>query len=349
MSLSLFSFLLFVLSLLLRPAVVAADLHVFIYHRFGESSYPTTNVAVDRFQAQMAYLRENGYRVVPLAEVVTALKERRPLPERGVVITIDDGYASVYHAAWPILRSFGYPFTVFLNIQAVDRGFSNILTWQQIDEMRRAGVDFEDHSYAHHRLADWPAGMDEQDYRRWISTDLARGARILADRLGRRPRYLAIPYGEYNEIVIDEAKKVGYAAVLSQDPGVVSSDTDPFLIPREPILGYDWATMEHFVMVLNRSDLPCVDMKPPLAPLTGSDSVTISARLLHPERYDPDSLDIYVSELGWLPASLVGDRLAIRSPVVLHRRLNRVAVGGREKASGRAAIRFWMLLRPPGR
>ncbi len=344
-------FLLALLLLLLSalvPARAAADLHVLIYHRFGESRYPTTSVAVDRFREQMAYLRDNGYQVVPLAQVVDALKQHRPLPERAVVITIDDGYQSVYHAAWPILRSFHYPFTVFLNVQAVAGGFSSILDWRQIAEMQRAGVDFEDHSFAHNRLADWPTGMDEAAYRRWIAADLAKGAAILTQRLGQRPKCFAIPYGEYNRIVLEEAKKIGYEAILTQDPGAVSGETDRFRIPREPILGYEWATMDHFAMVLGRHDLPCDEFTPSLAPLTTRTPVRLSARLLHPDRYLPDSFAIYVSERGWLPATLSGDRLLCREPVTLLRRLNRVAVRGQEKAGGRAAIHFWMLLRPPG-
>lgn len=345
---ALFFSLILSLGILCSPLPAFADLQVLIYHRFGEDRYPTTNVAVESFHAQMAYLKENGYRVVSLASVATALKENRPVPDRAVVITIDDGYASTYTQAWPILKAFGYPFTIFLNIQAVNDGYHNILNWQQIAEMRAAGVDIQDHGYAHHRLADWPPQMDENAYRGWIGGDLRKGAAILAQQTGERPKFLAIPYGEYNRIVIEEAIKVGYEAILTQDPGSVSSETSRFQIPREPILGYQWASMEHFKMILERRDLPCVEMQPPLVPLAGRKSFHISSRLLHPERYQAGSLDIYVSELGWLPATLDGDRLITDQPVTLRRRLNRVAVEGKERASGRTAIRFWMLIRPDG-
>jgi len=330
------------------PVSAMADLHVLIYHRFGENRYPTTNVAMESFRAQMAYLQENGYQVVSLASVAASLRDERPLPDRAVVITIDDGYESTYTAAWPVLKSYNYPFTIFLNIQAVNDGYHDFLTWGQVAEMRAAGVDIQDHGYAHARLADWPPGMDEGRYRSWIGSDLRKSADILAARLGGRPKFLAIPYGEYNRIVLDGAIKVGYEAILTQDPGVVSSATSRFQIPREPILGNEWSTMKHFKMILNRGDLPFKDIQPPLAPLVGTQPFNITVRLLSPQRYAPDSLSIYVTELGWLPAKLNGDILTTTRPVSLHRRLNRVAVKGLDRANGRNAIRFWMLIRPDG-
>lgn len=344
----LFFSLLLSLGVLCNPGSAFADLHVLIYHRFGENRYPSTNIAVESFREQMSYLQDHGYQVVSLASVALALKENRPVPDRAVVITIDDGYESAYTQAWPILKSFNYPYTIFLNIQAVNDGYHNLLSWQQVAEMRAAGADIQDHGYAHHRLADWPSGMSENVYRQWIRDDLRKGSDILAERIGTRPQFFAIPYGEYNAIVIDEAVKVGYQAILTQDPGAVSSETSRFQIPREPILGYEWGTMEHFKMILARDDLPCLEQHPSLAPLLASESFHISARLLHPHRYQAGSLDIYVSELGWLPATLHGDRLQTDQPVSLHRRLNRVAIAGKEQVSGHPAIRFWMLLRPGG-
>jgi len=340
--------LLFLVLGLFGPGSAFADLHVLIYHRFGESRYPTTNVGMDSFHAQMAYLKKNGYQVVSLASVATALREKQPLPARAVVITIDDGYASTYTAAWPVLKAYSYPFTVFLNVQAVNDGYHNFLTWKQIAEMRAAGVDFQDHGYAHHRFADWPANMDESRYRQWIGADLRKSADILAARLGARPKTFAIPYGEYNRIVLDEAIKVGYDAILTQDPGVVGSATSCFQIPREPILGNEWSTMDHFKMVLGRKDLPLREHQPPLVPLRDGKPFHLSARLLHPQQYQPSSLSIYVTEFGWLPVTLNGDTLTTDRPISLRRRLNRVAVKGKERADGRTAIRFWMLVRPDG-
>lgn len=322
------------------------DATILIYHHFGDDRYPTTNVGMARFEEQMAWLAANDYRVIPLAELVAMLRESRPLPPKTVAITIDDGYRTIYSKAWPVLRRYGFPFAVFLYVEGLEKKYANYLTWEQVGEMAAAGVDFQDHGYSHHRLADWPKGMDEAAYRRWIREDLQRGAALLAARLGATPQLFAIPYGEYNHIVLEEARKLGYEGIFSQDAGSVSDDTAPWLITREPILGQEWATLEHFKMVLERVDLPLADYTPGLAPLSDPTPSRFGARLLHPERYRPGSFGIYVSELGWQPAKQEGDLVYIDNQATLTRRTNRVMISAREKESGRTAVRFWLLTMP---
>lgn len=323
---------------------VGAGATILIYHRFGEEKYPSTNVGVELFRKQMEYLRDKGYRVIPLAELVGALQGQRPLPERAVAITIDDGFASIYTKAWPILKSFGYPFTVFLYEQAIENRYPNFLTWEQIRELQEAGVDFQEHTYSHSRLAGRPAGKSADEHRAWVREEMRHGGEVFAQHLGVKAKYLSLPYGEYNRMVIEEAKGLGYEAVFSQDPGVVSLATDRFCIPREPILGADWSTIPHLAMVLERCDLPLRD------PLPASDSSPAKkpeqfcATLLHPEAYLPGTLGIYGSAQGWQAANLQGDRLCVANRVPLKKGVNRIAVSGRERASGRTAIRYWLLL-----
>ncbi len=321
-----------------------ADGTILIYHRFGEERWPTTNVPLDRFRRQLDYLREHGYRVVPLAEIAGAVRAGRPIPDKTVAITVDDGYLSTYTVAWPLLRRYGYPFTVFLYVEALERGYRNFLTWDQVREMAAAGVDFQDHSYGHPRFGRRPAGADDAAYRLWVEEDLRRSRRVFAKRLGQPPRYLALPYGEYNRLVLDAAAGFGYEAVFSQDPGAVSDESDILRLPREPILGREWSTLDHFAKVINRRDLPLADFWPGLEPLRDLAPPAFGARIRHPERYRPGSFAVYVSELGWRPARVKGDRVWIDNDRPLGRRQNRVMVSAREKETGRVALRFWLLI-----
>ena len=326
-------------------AAPLGDATILIYHHFGDQRYPTTNVEMKAFRAQLAYLAEQRYHVMPLAELVQHLREKTPLPPKTVVITIDDGYRTVYSSAWPLLRQYGFPFTVFLYTEGLERGYANYLTWAQVREMQTAGVDFQDHSYFHHRLANRPPGMDEAGWRSWIREDLSRSRAVFTARLGQSPRFFAIPYGEYNSLVLEEAQKLGYQAILTQDGGSVSSDTDVNRIPREPILGREWATLPHFKEVLERVDLPLAGLEPGLVPLTDRTPVRFAARIVHPERYLPESFGIYVSEFGWAKARRQGDLVYLDNQRPLTRRLNRVMISAREKESGRTAAHFWLL--PP--
>lgn len=292
----------------------------------------------------MEYLAAENYQVIPLAELVTALTGNKMLPEKSVVITIDDGYESAFRNAWPILKSHNYPFTVFINSKNISSGISNYMNWDEISDLHESGVDIQSHSYAHNRLAERPKAMTESEYLAWIRDDLNKNAKIISEKLGVKPHFFAIPYGEYNQQVMAVARQLGYEAILTQDPGSVSQATDPHMIPREAILGYEWATMPHFKKVLRRVDLPITDLHPPYGNVDES-PVHYSVRIIDPDRYEKNSFGIYVSELGWLPPQLEGDKLVAPGGVKLTRKLNRVLVKAREKASGKTAARSWLLVR----
>jgi len=317
---------------------------VLIYHRFGENKYPSTNIGIERFKEQLEYLKANDYTVISLQQLVQNLKAEMKLPEKSVVITIDDGYRSVYEKAWPLLREYDYPFTVFLYVKATENKHWNYLTWDQVKEMKTAGVDFQNHGFAHDHLAFRPSGMNTDEYRDWLRVDLEVSTRILSEKLNEMPVFFAIPYGEYNKILLDEIRSYGYEAILLQDPGSVSSHTDLYAIPREPILGTDWSTINHFQMVLERVDLPISGEIPAAGQLSTVEPERFGAELLYPERYIPGTLGIYVSELGWQKAKLEGTFASISNSRSLNRKINRVAISGREKKSGRTAIRYWMLV-----
>lgn len=331
------------LLVLFLPTRVRADATVLIYHRFGETEYPTTDVPVDNFKAQMRYLKDNGYQVVPLARIVEAVHNKETLADKTVAITIDDGYSSTYTTAWPILKEYGYPFTVFFYVGAVDRHFRNFLTFPQIREMAAAGVDFEDHSYSHPRFGSRPAGLDDQQYKDWVKLDLTKSRERFRKALGHLPKILALPYGEYNKFVLDVCREMGYEAVFSQDPGAISADSDILTLPREPIVGNEWSTMKHFVMVLRRKDLPIDSLMPSLTPLAGRVPKRFGARLLYPQRYIPNSFGIYVSELGWHKGEEKDGVVSMPNDQPLSRRMNRVMISAKEKGTNRTAVRFWMV------
>src|SRR3546814_19795417 len=78
-----------------------------MYHRFGEHKAAATNITLQQFAAHIAELTSGRYSVLPLPDIVAALREGRPLPDRTVAITIDDAYRSVYREAWPMLKAAG--------------------------------------------------------------------------------------------------------------------------------------------------------------------------------------------------------------------------------------------------
>jgi len=324
------------------------NIPVLLYHKFETPCTPSTNISLENFKAQMAYLRAHNYQVIPLRLLVNALKNHISLPPKTVVITIDDGYKSVYEYAFPILNTYGYPFTVFLSTEAIEKGYPDYISWKEIKVMQRAGVDFQDHSYSHSHLAFIPDKMSEIQYRNWIKKDLKKSQHVFKTHLDYIPEYLAFPYGEYNQILIEEALKMGYKALFTQDPGVVSENTNLTLIPREPILGKEWSSLKHFSQVLNRLDLPLLEFHPALGLLKSNSPKEIKVKIKYPKRYLPDSFRIYISELGWYKVSLDQHKATVcfkNIPTLTHK-VNRIGIKAIEKKSKRTAINFWMIILP---
>ena len=93
---------------------------ILLYHHVSDETPPSTSLSPVLFAEQLMWLDEQGYTVMTLEAVVDSLRGERPLPDRTVVFTFDDGYASVYEEAFPRLRARGWPFTVFVCPEDLD-------------------------------------------------------------------------------------------------------------------------------------------------------------------------------------------------------------------------------------
>ncbi len=306
---------------------------ILLYHRFGDDRYPTTSVSLEDFERQMSYLKEKGYRVVPLSRLVDMVREGT-IPPKTVAITIDDGYGTTMKA-FAVLRRFGYPFTVFLYMEAVGR-YPDFLTEEDLKELTAYGkVEFENHSYSHRAfgLMRDPSAFLE---------DLERSERRFQELFGRRPRFYALPFGYYNRRIIDILKRRGYTAVFTQDPGNVGGHTELHRIPRQAIVG-SWSRMENFRKKLEREPLPLKELLPDYGFLRRNPPERVGALLLFPERYT--DCRVYVTELGWKIAKREG-ALVFRDGVpFLKRKWNRIGVKCRNRETGRWAESFWMVAR----
>ena len=107
-----------------------------MYHRFNQTELSSTNISTNEFVKQMNFLKENNFNVLPLSYLVSFFKKKETIPKNAVFITIDDGYKSVYDHAYPILKSFKFPFSVFLSTDFVsNEKNSDFMSWDMIKEM----------------------------------------------------------------------------------------------------------------------------------------------------------------------------------------------------------------------
>lgn len=238
------------------PTLAAADesgAAIIMYHRFGESDYPSTSITLEQFEAHIAELTSGGYTVLPVPEIVAAIAEGRALPDRTVGITIDDAYRSVYTEAWPRLRAAGLPFTVFVGTDALDQARPGYMSWDNLRELAAGGVTVGNHGATHAHMArlDPAAARGEID----------RAARRFVAELGAAPTLFAYPYGEYSLALRTVVADAGFAAAFGQHSGAVGRTGDRFALPRYP-LSERYGDLDRLRLVANSLPLPVSDVTP---------------------------------------------------------------------------------------
>ncbi len=243
-----------------QPLAAADSAVVLMYHRFGEDRYPSTNIRVEQFEAQLEYLRESGYTVVPLSAVVDALTRGEPLPPKAVVITVDDAYRSVYDVAFPRLKAFGFPFTVFIATDPVDQGLPAVMTWDQMRKMAVEGATFANHGATHDSLIKRLAGENEAAWRARAQADVEKGWRRLNDELDPLPGVFAYPYGEYDRVVAALIREMGYLA-FGQQSGAVGLSSDRRALPRFP-MAEAYGDLGEFRTKVSSLPMPVVAVEP---------------------------------------------------------------------------------------
>lgn len=227
----------------IRHREVTEALPIIVYRRVapdGPSSMERYRVSPDRLEEQLAYLSRNGYYGVTLDDWRAAMAARSPLVGRAVLITFDEGYRDFATHAWPLLRRYGFPATVFLVADAVggsacwDAGHGEsapLLSWPEVRQLRGEGVRFASHGSTHRPLIGLP--VEE------VLREGARARAVLERELGEPVLALAYPYGDHDAIVRRLAAACGYECAVTCDPDRSRLTDDPMALPRLEISGAD--------------------------------------------------------------------------------------------------------------
>jgi len=200
-----------------------ADAHLFVYHRFGDDRYPSTNVSIQTLRAQFDYLNANGYKVVPLSLIIESIKSNKPMNEKWVSITIDDNYKSFYENGLQVFKEYGFPFTLFVYTESAQKKYGDFSDWEELRDIAKYG-DLAFHSYGHPHMTK----LDKKS----LKEDFDRGLALFEKELGFKPRYFSYPYGEFNKEVKELAKSYGFEAIFNQNIGAVSHESDIMNLDR---------------------------------------------------------------------------------------------------------------------
>ncbi|WP_052473294.1 polysaccharide deacetylase family protein [Paramagnetospirillum magnetotacticum] len=241
-------------SLVPNSAARAAESAVVLaYHRFDDDRVPALNTTTELLAAHVAELKSGGYAVLPLAEMVSALRAGRALPDKAVAITVDEASAGFYAGAWPLLKKAGLPVTLFLATDEVDRGGPEVMTWGQIRDLAAAGVEIGVQGAARLRMS---KVSSEQ-----ISADLVRAKARLDKELGKSTELFAWPWGEASAEAEDVLRRSGIAAAFGQHSGAAWAKGDPFFLPRF-VQSSAYGDMQRFRLSVRSLPLPAVDITP---------------------------------------------------------------------------------------
>ncbi len=189
---------------------------ILMYHDVGHSDSPWC-VAPEQFEAQMKFLKEQGYASISLTELQESIEQNRAVSPKSVVITFDDGREGVYTYALPILQQYGFTATIYIVPSWVEgkdipaeESYSEFLTWDELQQLARAGFEIGSHSFSHKNMSTLDAGELERE--------LSEAENIIEQQLQRKVKHFAYPYGIYNELALSTILS-RYATAVTIDRG----------------------------------------------------------------------------------------------------------------------------------
>ena len=286
------------------------------YHDFSETT-PETEMLIrtSKFRKQMEAIKNLGLPVIPMADFQAWKRGEKDIADKSIVITIDDGWKAVYTDAYPILKEFGFPFTLFLYKNYVDGG-GKALTSAMIEEMQKNGGTIGSHSVSH----PYPGTVKShrrkgrEAFDKFLRSELGESKRFLESKIGARVTTYAYPGGFHTEEMFPLADEFGYEHLFTVLPGKIRRSHDNRTLPRYVILGthdriFDLATgfnevavsaAEVAVIAPQSTPFP---VEPEPGSLIDSRLPLLSADLSTLADFDPKTLVMKVGGFGEVPAT----------------------------------------------
>jgi len=344
------------LSVLLSVLSLQAADHavILLYHHVSSDTPASTSVSPKVFRQHLDYLNAEGFSVLPLSLVLKTLVKGEALPDKTVSITFDDAYQSVFDHAMPMLKERNWPFTVFVNTQAIDRGYRNSLDWNELRQLLVAGAEVGNHSNDHTHLVRRLEGESAQEWRRWIVKDITLAQQRLKAELGVEVDMFAYPFGEHTPELQKVVSTLGYYGIAQQS-GAVGHDFDRLAVPRFP-MATNYADMSRFAISVHSRPLSVTDVSSgPVVHVAGESSqYKLSFTLLSGE-YRSGDLACYSSSGEKLELvkeeRVVPNRISVQLPdwSAGRRKINCTAPSSVDKGVYYWYSHLWLVKHPDGK
>lgn len=211
---------------------------ILTYHSIDDSN-SVISVSVSKFQSQLSFLRQRGFKTYSLQEMAKYIKCGEILPRDGIVITFDDGYQNNYTKAFSILQKYSYTATVFLTsghcgkINNWRNQHSSIpqfamLSWDEVREMCEYGIEFGAHSQKHINLAEVNINLARKE--------IIESKKDIEKRIHKPVELFSYPYGRFNKEIRNICKN-NFKAAISNNPGKIDTKSDLYALERINVTG----------------------------------------------------------------------------------------------------------------
>jgi poly-beta-1,6-N-acetyl-D-glucosamine N-deacetylase len=200
---------------------------VIMYHDVKKKKDVSYDVPPRKFRAQMESIKEAGFTPITIDQLYAHLTENKPLPQKPILLTFDDGYLGNYAEAYPILKEFNYPAVFFIVPAYVGvKTSKDHVTWEQLKQVVKEGlVTVAAHTMSH------PVDLTKLDDAK-LHRELIESKAILEKTLGVPMNYLAYPTGNRDERVTALAKEAGYRMAFTMDEGYAGESADILQLNR---------------------------------------------------------------------------------------------------------------------
>lgn len=206
---------------------------ILTYHSIDDSG-SVLSTSLETFRRHMAILHEMGWKTVRITEIIECLRGRKGFSPQTVALTFDDGFASIYEHAFPLLCRYGFSATVFLVTDYSGRSNAwpgqppgidrlPLLRWPQILEMSRGGIRFGAHTKTHPDLRH----LSSPEMR----AEVLECKREIEDRLGQAVDSFAYPYGRLDGRALAVVSEL-FAAACGTELAFVRETSNPWCLER---------------------------------------------------------------------------------------------------------------------
>lgn len=312
------------------PPKISVDPHaevvVLCYHRLEGKAGGSLSIEPALFEEQMQKIKDSGIPVIGMQDFLAWRRGEKNIPPKSIIITIDDGYVSSYDVGWPILKKYGFPFTMYVYLTYINIGGKSI-TWQQLAEMRDAGVDIGSHTVLHADLKFKPKRLTgsqlpmsstvmPMDYDTWLKFELEHSKHVIEDKLGIKCSTIAYPYGLNNEKVREAAAAAGYEAAFTTYGARLGITTPAMGLGRYDVTTKDARGVDSFTVGISFKGMAAPGGETAMAqeaatsmitePMNGETVVTpkptIKANLATMGELDQGTVVMRISGVGIVPA-----------------------------------------------